>query len=270
MHLAVLGSSSSGNCTVIWNSTSSLLVDCGFPVSVIARALEGLGSRIPPLAAVLITHVHSDHVNPLTLAHYLERDVPAVVSKRVSRILARRHPFMRRALKRNLLIEAAATGVETGGFEVTGFPVPHDAPGGCSGFAIRSGSGRTRKRIVIATDLGYVEDGLVERFTDAHAIVIESNHDSVMLETSSRPPWLKKRIREIGHLSNDQSAEFVAAVMKRSVTPPHTVVLAHISQECNTRSLAVETMRQRLHSDGYTRTSVVPTHQDRASDVIAV
>ena len=270
MHLAVLGSSSAGNCTVVWNTSSSLLVDCGFPLPFIRRGLEGLGPGIPPLAGILITHLHGDHVHPLTLEHFLTNAVPVYLSRRTCRLLRRRLPALSLAGGRNLVNEAPATGIEVGTFEVSAFPVPHDAPGGCSGFSIRSGSGTARRRLVIATDLGYVEDGLLERFLDAHVIMIESNHDPCMLETSGRPAWLKRRIKEIGHLSNPQCADLVGAVMERSGRLPHTVVLAHISQECNTAELAVETMRSHLHARGFLHAAVVPTHQYRTSEVVVV
>ncbi len=268
MHLAVLGSSSAGNCTVVWNGGASLLIDCGFPPRFIERGLRTIGA--PPPAAALITHVHGDHVHPQALTHLLRNNVPLIAPKKIVRVLERMYLPMGTARERNLIREAAPTGIEVHGFEVTAFPVPHDAPGGCSGYGIRTGSGDRRKRIAVATDLGYAEDGLVNCFVDTDAIVIESNHDPVMLETSGRPSWLKKRIRELGHLSNEQCAMFVASVIEQSRRPPHTVVLAHLSQECNTPELAVEAMRAQFRSRGIPEPRVVPAPSATASEVIRV
>ena len=61
-----------------------------------------------------------------------------------------------------------------------------------------------------------------------------------MLMSSARPPYLKSRIiSDSGHLSNEQSAEILADVIG-----PRTreIVLAHISQECNTRDIAYQNL----------------------------
>ena len=105
-------------------------------------------------------------------------------------------------------------------------------------------------------------------FADSDAIVIESNHDPDMLEKSGRPEWLRRRIREIGHLSNEQSARFVLEVMKKSTRPPGTLVLAHISQQCNTNALAVACMEDSLACEGFAGISVVPTHKAKPSRVV--
>jgi len=270
MQICVLGSSSAGNCTVIWDEDRAVLVDCGFSPQFIDEGLRALALKISALDGVLITHVHGDHVNPYALNQLLRRRVPIAVPRKVARVLERRYLFFKVAREQNLIRDPEGSGIDLGKFGVRSFPVPHDAPGGCNGYSVVSGTGRERKRVTVATDLGYPQEGLEESFVDSDLIVIESNHDADMLESSERPEWLKRRIREIGHLSNDQSAGFVTSVLERSIRVPHTIVLAHISQECNTSDRAVQCTRQRLDGNGFGHIRVLPTFQYEASVVTKV
>jgi phosphoribosyl 1,2-cyclic phosphodiesterase len=169
-----------------------------------------------------------------------------------------------------LLAEIGSAGGEAGTLEIASFSVPHDSPGGCYGFGIVDRSVPGRGKVAIATDLGFTGEELVEHFRDARALVIESNHDLAMLERSGRPAWLKKRIREIGHLSNDQCAGFVSEVVRSSARPPGTVVLAHISQQCNTNELAERATSGALLREGFDSVRVVQTFKSVPSEIVPV
>jgi phosphoribosyl 1,2-cyclic phosphodiesterase len=91
-----------------------------------------------------------------------------------------------------------------------------------------------------------------------------------MLEGSNRPAWLKKRIREIGHLSNDQCAGFVCEVARSSTRPPAAVVLAHISQQCNTNALAEDATAGALRLGGFPDVRVVQSFKSLPSEIVRV
>ena len=270
MHLRVLGSSSAGNCTLVWNDDSAVMVDCGFGRRYIASCLDSLDLDIPPIAGVLITHAHSDHVNDTSIDMLVNNSVPVIVRRELTKVLRRMYPSLERAARRGLLQEINGAGGEAGTFGVESFGVPHDAPGGCYGFGITDRSALRGERVVIATDLGFTGEELVEHFRDAHALVIESNHDLAMLEGSGRPAWLKKRIREIGHLSNDQCAAFVCDVVRSSLRPPRAVVLAHISQQCNTNELAERATSGALAREGFPGIRVVQSFKSLPSEIVPV
>jgi phosphoribosyl 1,2-cyclic phosphodiesterase len=270
MHLRVLGSSSAGNCTLVWNGETAVMVDCGFSRSYVRSSIESLDLDIPPLAGLLITHVHGDHVNDSSVDMLVGSGIPLIVRRELTGILRRMYPSIRRAARLGLLLEMNGAGAEAGTFSIDSFSVPHDSPGGCFGFGLVDRSDPDLTRVAIATDLGFAGEGLVGCFTDARAIVIESNHDIAMLENSSRPSWLKKRIREIGHLSNDQCAQFVCDVVRRSARPPATVVLAHISQQCNTNELAERTTSGALQREGFPGIRVVGTYRSFPSEIVRV
>ena len=93
--------------------------------------------------------------------------------------------------------------------------------------------------------------------------VFESNHDKTMLLSSSRPIQLKKRILgKKGHLSNEQAGEYLS-----SLIGPKTkkIYLAHLSEECNTPEIALETIHRVFQKNGisFPIEDVVPLKQHR-------
>ncbi len=270
LHICVLGSSSAGNCTVVWNGTHALLVDCGFSPRYTFRNLRALGLGPSNLTGVLITHTHADHFNENVLGYLLEWRVPICTPESVATDLARKSPAARLAARQGLLKTFRDGALEIGRFDVACFEVPHDSPGGCYGYGIMHTEGQTKRTVSVATDVGFTRDGLRDRFVDTDVIVFESNHDPDMLENSGRPEWLKQRIRKIGHLSNQQCAGFLADVFHHSSRPPAAVVLAHISQTCNTNALALECTNGELQRNGFSNTLVVESFKMTANKVVTV
>jgi phosphoribosyl 1,2-cyclic phosphodiesterase len=91
-----------------------------------------------------------------------------------------------------------------------------------------------------------------------------------MLENSGRPDWLKRRIREIGHLSNDQSVALMGEILDASRDMPQAVVLAHISRECNTIERAHSTMQQGLRTIGAMDVRVVDSFRNEPNEVVTL
>ncbi len=269
VHVRVLGSSSSGNCTVVWNERSALLIDCGFSPRYIVRHLKELHLSFRSLDAVLITHTHGDHVHAASLRKFCDEGVPIVSPDSVLRVLAGRFPILGGSGVRSGR-ELLSEGAELGPFAVTAFPVPHDAQGGCYGYRIVAGEGEARRTVTLATDLGFVEETLLRQFAGSDALVIESNHDLGMLERSGRPAWLKDRIRSIGHLSNEQCAGFVLRTMTEAPAPPRAVVLAHISRQCNTRDLAVACTANAVRGSDFGHIPILPSYPWQPNEIVAV
>ena len=63
MRFASLGSGSRGNATLIQAGDTTLMVDCGFSISETEARLQRLGVAPDAIAALLVTHEHSDHVS---------------------------------------------------------------------------------------------------------------------------------------------------------------------------------------------------------------
>ncbi len=107
------------------------------------------------------------------------------------------------------------------------YTVPHDAREPLQYVASDGG-----RRLGVLTDAGHATPRLVEALGGCDALMLECNHDRRMLAESTYPPSLKQRIGgPYGHLSNQTSAEILAAIDKRRLK---TVVGAHLSKQNNT------------------------------------
>lgn len=239
LSVCVLGSSSAGNSTLVQSGKSAFLVDCGFSPAYIAKQLRKLDLTLSDLTGVFITHTHGDHVNEWTVKKLIEEEVPIYCPPEIALHLQGRYRALARASHLGLLKCLRKNEIGLDGHLVRCFPVPHDSPGGCFGYSILSEARERTKKVTITTDIGRATDSAIRHMADSDIIVLESNHDVEMLENSGRPIWLKRRIREIGHLSNDESAWALLSVLDHSTSLPQTVMLAHVSQECNTNAIAV-------------------------------
>ncbi len=270
LNIRVLGSTSSGNCTLMWDSSSALMIDCGFSPRYICHNLEMLNLDMSSISGVLITHTHSDHVKKSMLKRLVKEKVPIFCHTRIQKGLVEKYRIMEKADNMGLLKTFNDRKFVSGAFTVKGFEVPHDSNGGCFGFNIFKKVRSGMKKVTVATDLGYPQADLINHFVDSDVIIIESNHDREMLENSGRPQWLKKRIKEIGHLSNDQCADFLVEVIGRSRKMPKAVILAHISQQCNTNALAGRRTMHALNETDCSETEIYMTHKRKANEIVRI
>jgi len=129
-----------------------------------------------------------------------------------------------------------------GSLAVARFDTSHDAAEPC-GYTFREKG----HRMAYVTDTGYISDVMKQAMEGSEVLVLEANHDVVMLKNGRYAPPLKKRILGVrGHLSNDAAGSFLAGLQ----SPPREVFLAHLSQENNDPGIALSTvegiMRQKL------------------------
>lgn len=270
LNIRVFGSSSAGNCTLVWDSNSALMIDCGFNPKYILANLELLDMDLSFISGVVITHTHGDHVNRTMMKEFNKAGIPVFCHYNIRRDLAQKFVSMGRGHNPGLLKVFTDEEIQIGNFRVTGFEVPHDSTGGCFGYNILKEMGSEVKKITVATDIGFFHDEIINRFLDSDIIILESNHDPDMLENSGRPEYLKQRIREIGHLSNIQCAELLDKVIKGSKRLPEAVILAHISQQCNMPGLAFDSAQEVLNNNGLTGTKLCLSHRNRANEILRI
>ena len=266
----VLGSSSGGNATLVWTAETAILIDCGFTPGYIAVQLRKLGLSIADLDAVFVTHIHGDHVNDSTVGKLLREHVPVYCPAEIESHLKKKYHSAATASRHGLLKPITKSEVTLDHLMIRLFEVPHDAEGGCFGFNVVHDSEGTTKKVSVATDLAIVTKSVVDHMANSDVIVMESNYDVQMLEASARPDWLKRRIQEDGHLSNDQCAESLLQIIDKSQTLPRSVALAHVSQECNTNELARSCSEEALDKQGIDGINLFETHPDRPGLTITV
>ena len=253
LELCVLGSGSSGNAIYVASEQTRLLVDAGLSAKQIALRLQEIGVEPESLSGICISHEHGDHVNGLRV--FQKRHAVPIYSN------AGTLPGIRRMSKSaELHIKLFETGspFSIGDISVEPFSVLHDA-GEPVGFRFRSEA----TTVGVVTDLGMATALVREKLRDCHALVVESNHDEDLLMEAPRPWPLKQRIRSRqGHLSNTAAAELIAACATDKL---EHVFLSHLSSDCNTPQVALDTVASQLRLDGLGHISLEVTHPDRIS-----
>ncbi len=258
MHFSILGSGSAGNSTVITGEHGALLVDAGLSALQLRRRLDALGIRPDSLQGVLLTHEHGDHTRGLDVL-LRTLDLPVYCNPHTRQILA---PHFKEK-PRWCLVETGSS-FQAAGFHIDTFPVPHDAVDPI-GFLLTDG----RRRLGIVSDLGHPTPVLYQRLTDLDALFIEANYCPDLLAADVKRPWsTKQRISSRhGHLSNDQTAEFVAAI----ATPRlRRVILGHLSRDCNSPALALKVLNHHLATAGHPAIHLHIASQDIPTELFAI
>ena len=232
-----LGSGSSGNATVVTDGATTLLLDCGFSARECARRLETAGISATSVSAILLTHEHRDHVCGVDV--FARRHGIPVFGTRgtlgASRLAEHVH---------DTRVVRPQECVRVGTIDVLPFRTSHDAEEPV-GYRFESACGT---RLGIATDTGTLTEETASALADCDLIGIESNHDTVMLDTGPYPFFLKARIRsERGHLSNADAAD---AIVDLAGARLRAVFALHVSRTNNTPELAEKALRERLRSAG--------------------
>ncbi len=222
-----LGSGSTGNATLIEASgppAFRVLVDCGLGIRQLALRLGQSGLAASDINAIFITHEHSDHIG---CARQFARQQGIPVWMSMGTWVALDSPDFEGWLR----IAQDGVAIDLGGLQLTPFTVPHDAREPlqltCTDGAFKLG---------ILTDLGHATAHVLDHLRLCDALLLESNHDSAMLEASSYPFFLKQRVGgQFGHLSNSAAADIA-----RTVCHPRMkhLVAAHLSQQNNRPELA--------------------------------
>lgn len=235
-----LFSGSSGNCTYIGCSGSGVLIDAGVSAKGITAALEQLELSPSSIQAIFVTHEHVDHVKGLKVFAG-KNHIPVYASATTLEALEASERYDQRTEARPINGEA----VSLANMRVSRFATSHDCAGS-SGYVVETADGR---KIAVCTDLGYVSDEVRAAITGCDLVLLESNHDVMMLQNGPYPYYLKRRIlSDSGHLSNAGCAAELAGLIKAGAT---RLVLGHISRENNYPELALASARATLTDGGF-------------------
>jgi phosphoribosyl 1,2-cyclic phosphodiesterase len=224
MFVASLGSGSAGNCCLFESDGTRILVDAGFGLRQTQQRLKLLGRELGDIHAIVITHEHGDHVHgaakiaaKFDIPVYATRDTLVAAGLDPAELPAR--PFENNASFR------------IGELEIHSRRVIHDAADP-SCFVIEARDGT---RAGIASDLGVVDDPVLEHLKGCDALLFEANHDLDMLRTGSYPWSLKRRIlSRHGHLSNEDAMEALARILGEGT---RHLTLIHLSERNNHESI---------------------------------
>ena len=234
-----LFSGSSGNCTYVGTAEGGVLIDAGVSAKRIETALKEREIDPESIRAVLVSHEHTDHIAGLRVL-CKRYGWPVLASEGTLDALTMGDKVA--ANSRLYLLQDDHT-VSVAGLGITPFAVPHDSRH-CLGFCVEGGG----RRLGIATDMGYLSQGIVQRLVGCQLLHIESNHDPEMLRCGPYPYSLQCRIRsEGGHLSNADCAAALPALVQAGAV---RLALAHLSEQNNTPQLALDTATTALSEAG--------------------
>lgn len=256
MKVTVLGSGSRGNSILVESGGVRLLVDAGFSGRDLERRLAEVEVEPDSISTLFVTHDHTDHTRGM-----------GVVARRWGIPLYLTEPTRRACAKlldgtEDVREYGSTAPVEIGGLVVSPFLTSHDA---VDPIAVTVTEGCTGLKLGIATDLGRATTSVRHALHGCDLLVLESNHDEILLRESPYPWSVKARIASgHGHLSNRAAAELAEEVYHAQLG---AVVLAHLSEAANDPELAREVVGSALERRRYVgRVHVAP--QERALEPI--
>ncbi len=226
MRFVSLGSGSRGNATLIESGETRLLLDCGFTAREAERRLGLAGVEPDSIDAILVTHEHQDHIRGV-----------GVLARRYGIPVWLTHGSLNSGrlggIPETRIIRGHQGSFDIGSISISPYPVPHDAREPVQ-FVFQS----DRSRLGVLTDTGTITPHIVCMLESCTALLLECNHDPIMLANGPYPYQLQKRVGgQLGHLSNRQAAELVGILDHPGLDH---LVAAHLSEKNNTVELASE------------------------------
>jgi phosphoribosyl 1,2-cyclic phosphodiesterase len=231
MKVDILASGSGGNCIAVRSSNSTILVDVGIAKTKIEKRLLEVGIRPDTIAAVFITHAHSDHVKGLPLANKYK--IPVYAAEGEWKSITGVDEDLQRPIK-------AGSDINLDDWYIETFKTHHDAFDPL-GYVIHDYEGQ---KCSICLDTGHIDDEMIAAMEYSNIYIIEANHEPNMVEVSDYPPATKARIlSHIGHLSNEQTAEALSRLINGI---GEQIYLTHLSHKNNMPVLAEMTVKRAL------------------------
>ena len=235
-----LASGSSGNCYYLGTDGYGILIDAGIGIRTIKKILKDYNIAFENIIGVFITHDHADHIKS---AGFLgeKYNIPVYSTEEIHAGMNRSYGMTQKIYQSKRIV-CKEQSTELRDFKITPFEVPHDGTDNV-GYFIEFGN----IRFAFATDLGHITPTVKKYMSQANYLIIEANYDIEMLNYGSYPYHLKQRILSpVGHLSNKESADFIADIYHPDM---RYVFLCHLSRDNNHPELAFKTVEYRLLQD---------------------
>ena len=193
MEISVIASGSNGNCCLVEDKNSSILIDAGKSMKEIDFRMSNLGKSLENVDGIVLTHSHSDHlagIGPISRRYnipvYATKEVYGLCNGGLGNVNLKHFSLNSRFKIKNIEIKPVNTS--------------HDVPS--CGFVMG--------KFGLFTDTGIVTNQMGCAIKKMKGVLIESNHDIDMLMNGSYPAFLKQRIlSDSGHLSNIHASSFV-------------------------------------------------------------
>lgn len=254
MEIAIIGSGSKGNCTLITNNETSILIDAGLSASAICKGLASLNLSPKDIDAIFITHTHSDHIRGLAVLlkkHKINVYVTKKLHSQITGILS----------YENYIIYNEKTSIDK--INIKSIRLSHDS-GETLGFVVN----HNKKSLVYITDTGYINKRYFKVLKNHNLYIIESNHDVEMLLSGNYPFELKQRVNgDKGHLSNAASADYLSKFIGNKT---NKIILAHLSSDNNTPEKAMKELQNKLDEEKIIIKKIIIADQKKCTGLLKV
>ena len=253
-----LYSGSSGNSSFVESDNTKILIDCGTSCKKISEALATFNVNISDLDGILVTHEHLDHIKGLSVISK-KYHIPVYINEET---------FNNLGIDTSIIDKKYFVNNENFSIKdllIHPFSIPHDAANPC-GFSISNGN----NKISIATDIGHMNNSIIDNLVGSSFILLESNYETELLKYSHYPYSLKKRILgPNGHLSNEDAGKTISVLAKNGVS---NISLGHLSKENNFPELAYKTVLENIINNKIdsNNLSISVAHRDRPDDMIEI
>lgn len=231
-------SGSSGNCYMVKQNGTAILIDAGISGKRIFEGLAHTDTPLTQVAAVLVTHEHIDHVKSLPIVSRKTPDAAVYANQQTWDNINKKID----ETKKKIFVTGSAFYIND--IRVKSFSIPHDAAEPV-GFSLY-GDGR---QISILTDAGHITDAMFEEIMDADLLVLEANHEVEVLRMCRYPYNTKRRILgDYGHLSNVTAGKCICKLTEAK-DKARRILLGHLSQQNNDPGLAQMTIQNILQEE---------------------
>ncbi len=229
-----LNSGSNANCYYVGNETEAVLIDAGLSCRETELRMKKLGLSMQHVKAIFISHEHSDHIRGLPVITK-KHPIPVYITQPTLAGAGLNPKYMRVASFQ------AHKPVMVGNLQITAFPKFHDAADPHS-FIIQHDD----VTVGVFTDIGTICEQVIRYFQQCHAVFLEANYDTEMLERGGYPAYLKRRIRGgHGHLSNAHALQLFTTCKPNHLSH---LFLSHLSKNNNCPKLVHNLFT--AHADG--------------------
>ena len=251
MRIVVLSSGSKGNTTFIESGNTKILIDLGNSCKYVTDKLKEIGVSPNEIDAILITHTHIDHVKGLKVFTNKYKTNVYISNKMKNDLdYLENYQLIEEIINiKDLLINTIKTS--------------HDTEESF-GYVIES----NKKSLVYITDTGYINEKYHKLLSNRNIYILESNHDIEMLHNGPYPLKLRQRILgDKGHLSNYDCSKYLSNFIGNNTK---CIMLAHLSQDNNTPSIAYDTLIERLNNNNQSIDKIIILEQDNISEEVLI
>lgn len=205
MEIKVIASSSKGNCYLLDDGKTQILIEAGITFNKLIRKVN-----ISNISGVLVTHEHQDHAKAVS-----------DLIRRGKRVYSSQETFDALGIEKNALakpiVEYQLQMIKT--FAIIPFPTQHDAAKPL-GFLIKSLV--TNEVVLFATDTYYVKN----KFEGLNYIMIECNYANDILEKRDNISKKQKDRLYKSHFELENVKEFLR---NQDLSQVKEIYLMHLS-----------------------------------------